>query len=293
MDLADGDYWIDDYGAWNHVALGDPCPFFTHPGLRNSERMDLAFRHLGMVRVSKRRGTVTVQWDIAEACDESLDSACAFLWEMPGVGQMELRFYFGGWTYEIFNSVRDALIRLEILRSYRNVTPYPRARTIPLGKEADSTCATAVVGRARYLLSRNGGRFDSDLCNRLAEEKLMERILLFREEDGGSWLSYRYIGQRSLFSQVFGTEISDDLIGKHYAFDPATNQRTCTLSRTYPHVLSEWSEHIDQVFAPIRYNNEEGYWVSYQRILIPCSGRDGRRMLLLLADTNQESLIAA
>ena len=71
MQLADGDYWIDDYGSWNHVAFGQLCPVFDNPGAQNSQRMNIAFRHLGMVRVSKRSGTVTVQWDVAEACEES------------------------------------------------------------------------------------------------------------------------------------------------------------------------------------------------------------------------------
>ena len=293
MRIADGDYWVDDCGAWNHVALGELCPMFSNPDHRNRQRLDLAFRHLGMVRVSKRPGTVAVQWDIAEACDESLNSACAFLWDLPGVMRTKLRYYFGGWTYEIFDNVRDALVRLEVLRSYRHVTPFPAVRTMPIGREGVGTAATAPIRRARDLLANNDGRFDSELCNSLTEENLMDRILLFKEEDGGSWLSYRYIGQRSLFSRVFGTEVSKDLIGKHYALDPSTNRQTCSLSRTYPHVLAKGQEHIDQVFAPISYNSEDGYWVSYQRILIPCSGPNGRRLLLLLADTTEESLIAA
>lgn len=118
-------------------------------------------------------------------------------------------------------------------------------------------------------------------------------MLLFREEDGGSWLSFRYIGHRSLFSQVFGTEVSKSLIGRHSSIDPATNRPGCYVSRAYPKVLASWKEQVDQVLAPIKQSNDDGIWVSYQRLLVPCSTRNGHRLLLVVADPTQESLIAA
>ncbi len=293
MELADGDYWIDDYGSWNHVALGDLCPFFANPGLRNSERMDLAFRRLGMVRVSKRPGTVTVQWDIAEACDESLDSACAFLWDVQGITRTKLRFFFGGWTHETFDGIRDACMRFEGLRRYRHIAPFLGTRIKPIGEDAVETTATQAVRRTRELLAKNGRVLDDGLLTRLAELKLTDRILLFQEEDAGSWLSFRYIGQRSLFSRVFGSDVSTNLIGQHSSIDPATNQPGCTVSRAYPQVLAVWKEQVDQVLVPIKQSNDDRIWVSYQRILFPCSARDGRRLLLVLADPTEESLIAA
>ena len=293
MQLADGDYWIDDFGAWNHIAFGQLCPFFATPGLHNAQRMDLAFRRLGMVRISKLPGTVTVQWDIAEACDESLNSASAFLWDLRGVERTKLRFYFGGWTREIFSSIRAAFIRFEELRRYRNVDPFPGVRIRPIGEEAVEKAATPAIQRAQEILAKNGNRFNDDLCARLADENLLDRILLFQEEDGGSSLSYRYIGQRSLFAQDFGTEVSKNIIGKHFSFDPSTNRMTRPLSRTYPKVLASGINQVAQVFAPIAHNNDEPVWVSYQRIVAPCSARDGRRLLLVLTDRTEESVIAA
>ena len=208
MKLADGDYWIDDYGAWNHVALGQVCPFFSNPVVRSRQALDLTFRRLGMVRVRKHQQTVTIQWDIAEACDESLNSACAFLWDTRGIQRIELRFYYGGWTQEIFDGVRKALVRLEILRSYRHVIPFPGVRMMPIGGEAIGTAATATIQRTRRLLAENRSRLDNDLWASLSAENLTDRILVFQEEDGGSWLSFRYIGRCSLFSQVFGAEVS-------------------------------------------------------------------------------------
>ncbi len=293
MRLDEGDYWIDDYGTWNHVASGQLCPFFAAPGLRNAQRMDLAFRRLGMVRVSKRRETVTVQWDISAACDESLDSACDFLWSSPGEGPTKLRFYCGGWAHEILDSVRKALVRLEVLRSYRNVTPFPGARIKPIDEAATEKDATATIQRTQRLLAESGGVLDGDLWKRFAEKNLSDRLLLFQEEDGGSWLSFRYIGQRSLFSQVFGPKVSKSIIGRHSTIDPATSRPGCYVSRTYPKVLASGVEQIDQVLAPIKPNNDDGIWVSYQRLLVPCSTRKGRRLLLVVADPTQESLIPA
>ena len=293
MRLADGDYWVDDYGAWNHVPPGQLCPFFPNPAVRIRNAIDLAFRRLGMVRVSKRSGTVTVQWDIAEACDESLNSACAFLWDVRGILRIKLRFYFGGWTQEIFGSVRDALIRLEVLRSYRHIAPFPSVRITPIGQEAIENTATPAIRRMRDLVAKSGRLFDGDFSTRLAAENFTDRILLFREEDGGSRLSYRYIGQRSLFTQVLGPEVSKRLIGQHIFIAPATSQRGCSYSRAYPQVLASGMEQIDQVLAPIKQNDDDGIWLSYQRILVPCSARSGRRLLLVVTDPTEESLIAA
>ena len=287
MKLADGHYWIDDYGAWNHVALGDFCPFFANPGLRTGERTDLAFRRLGMVRVSKRRGVVTVQWD------ESLDSACAFLWNAPGAGLTKLRFYCGGWAHEVYDSVRSALVRMEVLRSYRNVTPFPGVRIRSLDDEAMEKGTTATIERARRLFAEKRALLGSDLWSRLAKENLVDRVLLFQEEDDGSRLSYRYIGPRSLFSQIFGTEVSKNLIGRHCSVDPATKRRGCSYSRAYPQVLASGHKQIDQVLAPIKRSDDDGIWVSYQRILVPCSASNGRKVLLVLTDPTEEKLIAA
>ena len=293
MRLADGDYWIDDYGVWNHVAFGQLCPFFSSPVGRSSQALDLAFRHLGMVRVCKREGTVTIQWDIAEACDESLTSASAFLWDLPDVKQAKLRFYYGGWTHEIFDSIRDALVRLEILRGYSNVTPFPGVRTRQIGVETRERAATQVIKRTRQLLARNGNRLDATLWNGLARENLMGRLLLFQEEDDGAWLSYRFIGRNSLFAQVFGTSVLDDLVGKHCAVDPSENQVGYSASRSYTEVVANDSEQLDQVFMPVKRDDDDGVWVSYQRMLTTCKDSEGRRMLLLLTDHTQESLIAA
>lgn len=293
MRLTDGDYWIDDYGSWNHVALGQLCPFLASPGMRHGQRKDVAFRHLGMVRVTSLPGTVTVQWDIAEACDESLNAACAFLWDMSDITQATLRYYFGGWTHETFGSVRDALARLEELRRYRDIAPFPDTRIKPLDQEAMERAVTPIIRRTRQLVAKNQHRFDAVLCNRLAEEQLMDQIVLFQEEDGGEWLSYRYLGQSSLFSQVFGTGALKDHIGRHCAVDPSRNRHGYSVSRAYPKVMASGKEQIEQVLAPIRQAGDDGVWVSYQRLLAPCSAHDGRRLLLVMADPTQESLIAA
>ena len=125
------------------------------------------------------------------------------------------------------------------------------------------------------------------------EEKLIDQIVLFQEEDGGDWLSYRYLGQRSLFSQVFGVGVLKDHIGRHCSIDPSKNRNGYSVSRAYPQVMASGQEQIEQVFAPIRQADDDGVWVIYQRLLAPCSARDGRRLLLVLADPTEVSLIAA
>lgn len=293
MRLDDGDYWIDDYGAWNYVAFGQLCPFSSDPITRNRLGRDFAFRHLGMVRISKRPWSVAVQWDIAKACEESLSSARALLRDLSGVERAKLRFYFGGWTHEMFENVCEAFARLEKLRSYRNITPFPEVRIKPIGETEGEKTATPLIRHAQKVLAKHGRQLDADLCKGLAEANLLDRILLFQEEDQGSWFSYRYIGGQSLFSKIFGREASEQLIGKHCAIDPSRNGCGHSICRHYPRVLANGAEQIEQVFAPIKQDNDDGVWVSYQRIIIPCSTPDGRRLLMVLTDHTEESLIAA
>ncbi len=293
MKLEDGDYWVDDCGSWNHVELGQLCPFSHDPVVRDRFGLDFAFRRLGMVRVCKRPRTVTVQWDITEVNDESLSSAASCLWDLQGVERAKLRYYFGGWAYEIFCSVREACLRLEALQSYRKVILFPGIRIRSLGETTETTEATPLIRRARTILAANEARIDAGLWNRFAEEGLSGRVLLFQEEGDGAWLSYRYIGRTSLFAQVFGTSVLGELVGQHCAVDPSHNRVGQDASRDYLDVIANRAERVDQVLMPVQQNDDDGMWVSYQRMLTACRDRSGRNLLLLLTDYTQERLIAA
>lgn len=293
MKLDDGDYWVDDCGSWNHVELGQLCPFSHDPVVRDRLGLDFAFRRLGMVRVSKRPGTLTVQWDIKEVNEDSLASAASCLWDLHGVERAKLRYYFGAWTYEVFCSVRDAYVRLEALQSYRTVTLFPGIRIRNLGETTETNEVTPLIRHARRLLADNKDCIDPNLWNRFAEEGLSGRVLLFQEEGDGSWLSYRYIGRTSLFAQVFGTAVLGELVGQHCAVDPAKNRVGHIASRDYIDVVSNRGERVDQVFMPVQQEDDDGIWVSYQRMLTACRDRSGHNLLLLLTDYTQERLIAA
>ena len=293
MKLDDGDYWVDDCGSWNHVELGQLCPFSHDPVVRDRLGLDFAFRRLGMVRVSKRPGTVTVQWDIKEVNEDSLASTASCLWDLHGVERAKLRYYFGAWTYEVFCSVRDAYARLEALQSYRTVTLFPGIRIRNLGETTETNEVTPLIRHARRLLADNKDCIDPNLWNRFAEEGLSGRVLLFQEEGDGAWLSYRYIGRTSLFAQVFGTAVLGELVGQHCAVDPAKNRVGHIASRDYIDVVSNRGERVDQVFMPVQQEDDDGIWVSYQRMLTACRDRSGHNLLLLLTDYTQERLIAA
>ena len=293
MKLDDGDYWVDDCGCWNHVELGQLCPFSSDPVVRDRLGLDFAFRRLGMVRISKRPGTVTVQWDIAEVNEDSLASAASCLWDLQGVERAKLRYYFGGWTYEVYLNIRDACIRLEALQSYRKVTLFPGIRIRNLGEATETEEATPLIRRARALLAANNDCIDAGLWNRFADEGVSGRVLLFQEECDGAWLSYRYIGRTSLFAQVFGTAILSKLVGEHCAVDPAKNRVGHIASRDYTDIIANCGERVDQVFMPIQQDDDDGIWVSYQRMLTACRDRSGHNLLLLLTDYTQERLIAA
>ncbi len=293
MRLDDGDYWIDDYGSWNQVEFGQLCPFSPDPVVRDRQGLDFAFRRLGMVRVSKRHSTITVQWDIAKVSRESLASASSLLWDLAGVRRTKLRYYFGGWTYEIFDSLKAACERLDALWAYRTVIPFPGVRTLQLGQSTRMGTATPIIENTRRLLSKNKRRIDSHLWSTFADRNLSGRILLFKEEDDGSWLSYHFIGRNSLFAQVFGTGVLGNLVGQHCAVDPSENRIGYSASRSYTQILASAGEHVDQVFMPIKHDDDDGIWVSYQRMITACKDRRGRNMLLVLADYTEESLIAA
>ena len=293
MKLDDGDYWVDDCGSWNHVELGQLCPFSQDPVVRDRLGLHFAFRRLGMVRVSKRPGTVTVQWDIKDVNEDSLASTASCLWDLRGIERAKLRYYFGGWAYEVFCSVRDACTHLEALQSYRTVSLFPGIRIRNLGEATETDEATPLIRHARRLLADNKECIDPSLWNRFTDEGLSGRVLLFQEEADGAWLSYRYIGRTSLFAQVFGTAVLGELVGQHCAVDPAKNQVGHTASRDYIDIVSNRGERVDQVFMPVQQEDDDGIWVSYQRMLTACRDRNGRNLLLLLTDYTQERLIAA
>ncbi len=125
MRLDDSDYWIDDLGSWNRVELGQLCPFSSDPVVRDRLGLDFAFQRLGMVRVSKRHSAITIQWDIAKVNEDSLTSACSYLWDLPDIQRTKLRYYFGGWLHEIFNGLQDACLRVEDLNSCKTAIPFP------------------------------------------------------------------------------------------------------------------------------------------------------------------------
>lgn len=273
-------WWIDDRGRWNPVgeaaesqATGEHNAVLDTPLGR-----DMMYRHFGMLRLEETGHRVSVSWDIGHVCEAALNEACDYLRQVRV--PVQLRFCFVGWHEEVHARGGSALDRMRWTRAYSGVTPLPRPSIL---QRSLSEAMNTHNGFGLLLkgLQDNDGYFTPELRAAFERRGLMDKLVLFAEEDAN--LLFSHIGESSALRQVFGEAWAAEAKGRRYDFAPCADGLLRRVWDPYKPTLESAQPRFDHVRTLISQSQGESHWVAYKRLLVPYRHPGQERGLALLS----------
>jgi len=299
--------WIDDSGDANPFRVSDndsdpsnlpaaASPFARVPQPNTVSSIDrdpfsgrelstLAFREFGMVRLERRAGAMTIQFDLESVAMGSISGARTLLRASIHQGPIVLAFKYGGWARERFSSIDKALSRMMQLCAHRGAKPDAMISSAEFTLEEAQEKAHPLIRRSlnawRKSDRNNVEAFSSDLF------PLRPYLLSLSENNSRGNLSYRQVGDRSYIVRYLGRDWARGVIGTLSDYGHSDTEFEQAISDPYFEALDTETPIFGHVRGLFALSQKDSEWVSYQRVVLPYHTNRGKRALAILVVPDQ------
>ncbi len=267
-----GRWLIDRYGGWLEVA--------THAANCPEDRVD--------VRIFAR--IVDIHWNVDLAPGNALISVVEWLRRLPPARQTAaaLRFRYGAWNSEVFDTPEDAARRILTVLRYAGTQAFTGITRKQLGLSRAYDGRPLIAQTVETWL-RMGGQLDTRQFHRL--NGVIQHSLLFRQVANGDHLVYAYAGRKSAAAEIFGPTWSDAVIGRAAQDCWSDDDYEDAVCADFTPVMERDEaryDHFRAFFAP---PGSEPIWLNYERLLLPWEADSGERLLMVLSARSQDLVI--
>jgi len=281
-------WWIDDTGRWlnfgEEYASRFPDCYFPQAEHRHGP----AFEMLGMIKVTSYTGFMDIQWDVRNVTPGALSAILDHLLSLESPGNspvmIALKFYFGAWNSELYESPGNAMERLIELSEYAHAMP---GESITIAGVDLST-----IGRSHSLLracfdrwQKMDGVLEGDSSFGLG--KMKNHILIMGTDSLGERLIYKSVGPQSVASYVLGENWRYFALGLPADRCNSDNDYEIEVLADYPDVMGSGEPRLDHIRAYFRLHDEDPVWLNYERLLLPWKTRSGEPMVMCLSQFAQ------
>ncbi len=286
-------WWIDEKGRWLEFSDGYAARFPACALSRSSEKQGPHFNCLGLIKVTDLGFVIDIQWDLRHADDHALFALIDFL-ASPRTprhpqGHIALKFYFGAWNSELYNSPDAAIDRILELAHYKTNTPNDGI-TIAGVHINDIGYSHSRIQACFQAWEKTDGSFDPKHQPDLAH--ILDRALIFRPDAHGERFIFKYAGQHSVATSVLGETWPDEAIGMpshQCGSDEDYEKEVCS---DYGPVMASDAPRLDHIRAPFQLDNDDPIWLNYERLLIPWRDQDGGPLLMCYSELSQDLCIS-
>lgn len=285
----DNVWWIDDKGRWlnfgEEYASRFPECYFQQTDHRHGPAFDM----FGMVKVTSYTRLVDIHWDVRRVAPGSLSATLDHLLSLESSGNngtmVALKFFFGAWNSELYQSPGSALERIVELSEHASSVPSDAItiasvdlREIDRSHSLICSCFT----RWRAMEGVLGGDSSFDLGD------VKERSLLLGHDSLRERLVYKSVGPQSLASHLLGDDWHYAVLGQPIENCYSDDDYEMEVCSDYPDVMESSEPRLDHIRAYYHLNGDDPIWLNYERLLLPWKTRAGEPMVMCFSQQSQD-----
>lgn len=284
----DNAWWIDDTGRWlnfgEEYAARFPDCYFP----QTEHRQGPAFEMLGMVKVSSYSSLVDIQWDVRHVTSGALSAVLDYLVSLESPGNdttmVALKFFFGAWNSELYQSPGNAVERIIELSEYAHATPIDAITIAAVDISAimrSHPLVRACFDRWRHM----GGALGEGASFGLG--KVHGHSLIMGTDSLDERLVYKTVGSQSVASYVLGENWRYIALGMPVDRCNSDNDYELEVVSDYPEVMASGEPHLDHIRAFFHLQGEDPVWLNYERLLLPWKTHAGEPMVMCFSQFRQ------
>jgi len=281
-------WWIDDGGRWLNFGAEYANRFPECYFPKGEHRHGPAFDMLGMVKVTDYPRLIDVHWDIRHVTPGALDAVLNHLIRLDIVRNekpmIALKFFFGAWNSELYDSPDKAVDRILELSEYADVTP-SNAITIA-NVDLDRIGYSHPLVREFYDRWRAmDGILESGPSGDLGG--LKDRSLILGLDSLDERLIYRSAGKNSMAGHLLGSDWPFEVLGMEVDRCNSDDEYESEVCSDYPDVLVSGEPRLDHIRAFFQLDGDDPMWLNYQRLLLPWKTRSGEPLVMCFSQPSQ------
>lgn len=265
-------WYVSDDGQWQPIAdVANDFPNIN-PFSQAPKDMEIAFRHLGMVKVSSSQFHIAITWDLVHADLKALESVIAYLFNISDHRKVRLNFFHAGWCHETFQHAAEAMRRIIQLQAFRSRDPqlgiFMRRHSPEEAKERSPMMA-------HYINHWERERSQFDPSQRRVRSFLLPCVQLMTHDRTGNYV-FRHIGSNTMVAQMFGESWRRDVLGTAINQSHADSEFEDSVCTAYEESLETQAPYHDHIRALVIRKHADPIWISYQRLILPYRGPAGQ-----------------
>lgn len=255
-------------GIFQHVEGGDLARFVGYPSADFGVLDYLVLNHLAIIV----RGDA-VGFDICVNAQDfdakNIEAVADYLAHTPGLVQVRMRLFLGGWLTETFLDIDDAIARLRMIGDGSLRAPAARLRLV--ARDPEEPCAKTDGLRALWHSHR--GRFSSEFMDDALGQGVLDRTFVLEPARRDGWL-VRYMGSG------IGTFDNWQQVGRPLATEETDRDYTQWVAGHYEAALASGGGRYDHVDAVIATTSRQPTRVRYRRRLLPFISLKGKPLVV-------------
>lgn len=281
-------WYVSDDGQWQPIAdVANDFPNIN-PFSQAPKDVEIAFRHLGMVKVSLSERDIRIVWDLVHANLKALESVISFLFDVRLKRTVHLQFCHAGWCAESFPDSAAAMRRVIQLQALRGTKPeasiFMREHGLDELTSESVKDKTPLLSKGMDIWQSAIGKLDFDDIN--IRRHVLPHVQLLSLDDDGVY-QFKHIGTETLIAKLFGEVWRRSVIDTAALRSHADEEFEDAVSHPYNHVMQKDKPYHDHVRALLVRRHADPLWISYRRLILPFETPDGRNMLALYVAPDQ------
>lgn len=280
-------WWVDEAGHWRNYGDAYAAQFPDCYFPQENHRHGPAFEQLGLLKVAVYPRIIDVHWDVRRVNRTGLCAVLDHLLSLETPGNTKpivaLKFFFGAWNSEVYNTPGQAVERMVELSEYASAIPSEAITIANVDLRDIPNCHPKIRDCLAYW-HRMDGRLGADDDFGLGD--IIDHSLLFGPDTHDNQLVYWSAGAQSLASQVLGDEWRFTTRGAPVDMGSDKDYEDA-MTTDYPEVMSSGEPRIDHVRAYFQLVGDDPIWLNYQRLLLPWKTAEDVPVVLCFAQQSQ------
>lgn len=273
-------WYIDDNSGWQPIVdVANDFPN-VNPFSNSTKDIEIAFRHLGLVKVSTSGRQIVITWDLEHAHLKALESAISYLFGVKEPIKVLLRFCHAGWCEETYSTPQASMRRIIQLQALRGKPPeagiFMRRHDVGELTVQQPTVKSPLLNKGISLWETSSRSLEINDIN--TRRHILPNVQLL-SLDKNDIYRFHHIGSETLISQLFGEVWRRNVIGSAALRSHADTEFEDAVSQPYNSVLESGEPYYDHVRALLVRSHCDPLWISYRRLILPYRTADGRDLL--------------
>jgi hypothetical protein len=273
-----GCWWVDEKGDL-HDAENIDCSLDS-----------LLFRHFGQVKLTVNDHEIYIHWDTDSVTGDALPSVLDRLFRCCKNRKIRLNFYYFGWVREAYDHPSAAMSRIFEIQQCQRVD-HIHSSLMNSQNIADIERASPLLKRSFKLWEQTKGRFGDVPQDTFSN--FLPRILIFRPDRNEENILFTWVGMKTVAVKTYGRTWAQKSIGQvsNKSIGLESQFHADKVSTGIAKTLKTGEPNLDHFRVLVDKDNQEPFWVSYERLLTHHMLHDGKPGIVCTVSESQDVTI--